>query len=154
MGILNYQDWRYMSYTNRTNDFLATARPTTGKLHDSTQLLSPKEKNAAEWLKSHIGGSIVAVPRAEVDGVKTPDLLWNGKPLEIKHTNSSLSALDKAVRRAKHQTNSGGVLIDITGCLFSDEQAIEQVLYRLNRSGGSYAILFRDEILVAYIAEQ
>ena len=98
--------------------------------------------------------SNVAVPRAEVDGVKTPDLLWNGKSLEIKHTNTSLSALDKAVRRAKHQTNAGGVLIDITGSPYSDEQAVEQVLYRLNRSGGSYAIVFRNEVLVAYLAEQ
>ena len=143
-----------MRYIDKTAEFLAIALPTTGKLHDPTQLLSPKEKSAAEWLKSHIGGSIVAVPRAEVDGVKTPDLLWNGKFLEIKHTATSLSALDKAVRRAKHQTNAGGVLIDITGSPYSNEQAIEQVLYRLGRSGGCYAILFREELLVAYIAEQ
>ena len=142
-----------MKYSDKTTEFLKLIRPKTGQLHDYTQILSPKETDAAEWLKRTVGGSIVAVPRAEVDGVKTPDLLWNGKPLEIKHTNSSLSALDKAIRRAKHQTDSGGVLIDITGAMYTNEEAIKQVIYRLNRSGGRFVILLRDEILVAYISE-
>ena len=142
-----------MRYHDKTADFLATARPDTGQIHDYTRLLSPKEAEAAQWLKRNIGGSIVAVPRAEIDGIKTPDLLWNGKSLEIKHTHTSLSALDKALRRAKHQTDAGGVLVDITGSTYTDEEAITQTLYRLNRSGGRFAILFRCQKLVAYVSE-
>ena len=142
-----------MAYIDRTHEFLAKAKSTKGRLHDPENLLTEKERKSAEWLRDNLGGSIVAIPRADIDNVMTPDLLWNGTALEIKNTNASLSGLDQAVRKAKHQTKGGGVLIDITGADYTDDQAVKQVSGRLRRSGGKFAIIIRDANLVSYLSK-
>ena len=142
-----------MRYFDKTADFLATAKSSKGQLIDPHSLLTDRERKAAEWLREHGGGNIIAIPRAEVNFVSTPDLLWDGGSLEIKHTNASLNGLDMALRKAIKQTDKGGILVDITDATFSNDEAIEKTRYRLNRSGGRFAILIRDQMLVAYISK-
>ena len=52
------------------------------------------------------------------------------------------------------QTERNGVIVDISGAKFSNEDAIEKTMQRLARSKGSYAIILRNGELVAYISRE
>ena len=76
-----------------------------------------KEIECAKWMSEMFGGKITCLNEVEVH--KMPDFLWNGKAWEEK-TASSLSAIDRNVRKACHQICSmegvdpGGIIVTLT----------------------------------------
>ena len=152
-GIID--DMNKRRYVNNLSKILETATPNVGTIH---YRVTPNraELRAIEWLHNNLGGDITVLQPSAVEGQKTPDLLWRGMPLEIKHSLASINAMDKSIQQGLRQTNQGGVLVDISGSLFSDEDAISKAmnrLFRRNRLGG-YVIIIRDNNLVGYISDQ
>lgn len=75
-----------------------------------------KEIECAKWMSEMLGGKIICLNEVEVH--KMPDFLWNGKAWEEK-TASSISAVDRNIRKACHQICSmknskpGGIIISL-----------------------------------------
>ena len=166
-GDMKYPEWRAkfvdgggksaiiettMRYKNQTEKILATATPNVGSIViEPGAKPNTNELNIVNWLHSTLGGDITVLKKIDMDNVKTPDLLWRGGLLEVKHVSGTLGTLDKQVRTGLSQTNNGGVLIDITGAAFSDSEAISAAINRIDRKSGDYIILIRDNNLIAYI---
>ena len=142
-------------YVNNPSRILKTATPNVGRIEYQVTP-NRNELRSIQWLHNNLGGDITVLRPSTVEGDKTPDLLWRGEPLEIKHSLTSINAMDKAIQQGLRQTNQGGVLVDISGSLFVDEDAISKAinrLFRRNRLGG-YVIMIRDNNLVGYISDQ
>ena len=110
------------------------------------------ELNAINWLHSTLGGDIGVLNAVNQHMVQTPDALWRGAYLEIKHVRGNLTTLDKQIRKGLTQTDMGTVLVDITDSSFSNGEATDIALKRLRNKGGGCAIIIRDRDLIAYIA--
>ena len=109
------------------------------------------ELNAVNWLHSTLGGDITVLKRVDIDNVKTPDLLWRGTYLEIKHVGGNIKTLDQQIRKGFHQTNRGTVLVDISTAAFIDDEAINTAIKRSWQTGGGCVIIIRDDKFIAYI---
>lgn len=92
------------------------------KLPGQGQIIQDKGYNAslhkneikfAEWLHSKLGGNITLINEANVQDVKTPDYIWNGKYWDLK-TTSTARAANSALRHGLKQIkeNPGGVILD------------------------------------------
>ena len=109
------------------------------------------EQRSIDWLHNNLGGDIIVLRPSSFEGQKISDLLWRGKPLELKHVTGNLTSMDKSIQRGLKQTNGGGILLDVTGAKFSDQDATEKAINRLVRKGFGYVIMIRDNNLVSYI---
>ena len=68
--------------------------------------------------------------------------------------SGKLKTLDIQIRKGFYQTNNGGVLVDISGSMLTDEEAINAAIKRSWQTGGMYVIIIRDNELTAYICRE
>lgn len=67
----------------------------------------------ANWLHGKFGGDLTLLNESEIDGVMTPDYLWNGKLWELKSTTTEKaanSAIRKGIKQIKE--NPGGIILN------------------------------------------
>lgn len=72
-----------------------------------------EEIKVAEWLRQTYGGTIRLLKESEIEGVKSPDYIWNGTFWELKSVTSEKAA-NSAVRTAIKQIydNPGGIILN------------------------------------------
>lgn len=113
-----------------TDKVLKKATPGIGKveLYDGYVKKSNNlaERETADWLLKNIGGEIKLLKESNVDGVKMPDYLWNGKLWELKSPRSAYGA-KSAINQARKQivTNPGGIIINFNNVDADIKQVLE-----------------------------
>ena len=131
----NEEDWDYEYTTNRY-------RSKQGKgtlLYDNG--FKKKQKNAperamAKWLSDHIGGIIRVKKESEVEGIKSPDYLWNGRRWDLKcptTTTAAKSAIKSGLKQIK--PNPGGIILNYGNNTFNPaevEKTMDRLLQHLN----------------------
>ena len=77
-------------------------------------------------------------------GQKTPDLIWNGRMLELKSI-SSIPAIDRQIHRAVKQIDKNGIIaIDISGQTEAAAQTLKEIEYRFpKRARGNNDLLVK-----------
>jgi len=141
-------------FANRINELQAIARPGVGNItYETDAKLNDNELNTVNWIHNNIGGDIKVLAESNINGVKNPDLEWNGSHLEIKHTSGNIGTFSKRVQEAMRQTLNGGAAIDISGAGYSNEEAIGAAISRLSGRNDGYVILVRDSKLIGYISK-
>ena len=142
-------------YINDPQRLINIATPGQGKIiHETGSNLNDNERHTIKWLHNNIGGNITVLAENNPDGQPNPDLLWNNVFVDIKHTSGTVSTLSTHARNGMKQTNGGGVIIDITGSLLADEDVINAIRRRLISANGSFALLLKNEEIVAYLERQ
>ena len=144
---------RQRIYINDKNRLLERATPQRGTVSYQTTPNS-NEQRTIDWLYNNIGGNITVLAENNPDGLPNPDLLWNNVLVDIKHTGGTWRTLDGHVHKSMKQTNNGGVIIDVTGTLLEDVSIIDTVRRRLNGRNGAFAIVLKNEELLAYLTEE
>lgn len=94
-----------------------------------------EELRVARLLKDKIGGIIHMLNESNVDGEKMPDYLWDSKLWELKSI-STKESIDRQVRKAIKQiwNNPGGIVLDIKKRWIEEDEIVDIVFNRINRS--------------------
>lgn len=71
----------------------------------------------------------------------------------MKQTGGTLGTLDTQVRYGIHQSKGRGVIVDITGRNYNDDDAIMTIVNRMHRSGLTEIYVLRDLKLMARILQ-
>ena len=148
---------RQRIYINDKNRLLERATPKRGTVTyvgNAQDTVREKEVVTIDWLHNNIGGNINVLPENNPDGTPNPDLLWNNILVDIKHTSGNLGTLNWHVQKAMGQTNNGGVIIDVTNTRFSNKDVIDTVTNRLRERRGTFALILKDNEIMAYIEEK
>lgn len=139
-----------MRYENRIEALLATATPAIGTIKYQAQPTA-NEWQVIHWLHRHLGGDILFLAPSTTFEVKSPDLMWRGGFVDIKHIQGNLNTLGNKIKKAMKQTSYHGVILEVSAMVFSDDEIIQEAQKKLARLNGSYCIIIRDERLIAYI---
>lgn len=130
---------KYKKYEDVTKYYFSDATPGRGTIswNDDYKLSDNKnEYNIAKLIHKYLGGDIFLITKSEIEGVKSADYFWLEQLWDLK-SPSSYKAIDKAVRTGLKQIakNPGGIIINFTGEDADIDKIINEVLYRVKRSG-------------------
>lgn len=122
---------------------------------------SQDEYETAVWLKKTFGGKIYINPQINYPkGIKTADYLWQDELWDKKSMKGSTSeyrAVHNAIKQCRDQ--SSNFIIDISGCVLSNQVIINQVKNLFNSNDKSYLdwlekiIIVRNNILIKVIVK-
>ncbi|MCD8027493.1 MAG: hypothetical protein LUF02_02285 [Erysipelotrichaceae bacterium] len=72
---------KYPQFSSVKDEYLKNATPKMGikKPIGKMKGHSDEENNIKDWLFDIFDGKIVLLKESEVDGIRSPDYLWNGK---------------------------------------------------------------------------
>lgn len=99
------------------------------------ELLHKDEIEFAQWLHNRLGGDITLVNEANIQDVKTPDYIWNGKYWDLKTTSTAKSA-NSALRHGLKQikNNPGGVILNYQNMDVNLQDVVNEVENRMRQS--------------------
>lgn len=146
-GTLDHMD---ITIKEITQNYMDMSKPNIGKVicvsgYDSVKHV--EEIAMAEWLSRMFGGDVVLLVESNVEGVRTPDFLWNNTQWELKTIESEkYGTIDKRIRKAYSQVrgNLGGIILDFSKSTLSLEKAEEHVLKSaVNRAKGISEIIIK-----------
>ena len=102
---------------------------------------SADEIKTAKWIQKTFGGKIYINPRINYPkGIKTADYLWQNELWDKKGMKGAVS-----VTRSVHNANN--FIIDLSGCILSDEIIIKQI-QNLFTSNSKFYIDWLNKIIV------
>lgn len=104
------------SYTEVQDEYQKKATPKQGIVTYDKGYDAERHKNEiafADWLHNKFGGDIKLLNESDIDGVKMPDYIWNGKLWDLKTASTEKSA-NGLIRKGLKQIelNPGGIFLD------------------------------------------
>ena len=130
-----------IQYRDVTKEYQRTRTPGLGKIEydEGYQKETHKdEMEMAEWIHDHLGGDIRLLQEKNMQNVKTPDYMWNGKLWDLKTTTTEKAA-NSAVRSGIKQIigNPGGIIIDYRDYEVDIKNVVETIENRYRVSGSN-----------------
>lgn len=124
--------------TDVTTEYERQKFPGQGKItygEGYNELIHEDEINFAQLLHNKLGGDITLLNEANIQGVKTPDYIWNGKYWDLKTTSTAKSA-NSALRHGLKQikNNPGGVILNYESNNVNLQEVIDEVENRIRQS--------------------
>lgn len=128
-----------------TDEYLNEVRPKRNQIKKDKGFIErdhEHENAVVKFLYDKFGGKFRQIQEIyAVEHIKFPDFKWRGKFWEIKKV-TSLNAIDNGCRKALRQINkNGGIVLDIHNTSLADSDILNQVAYRLKRSGGECDVI-------------
>lgn len=145
----NKPNSRWKNVTDVSEEYLQQPRPKRSRIKKDKNFIEKDhihENKVVNYLYDKFGGRFRQIQEIqEVEGIKFPDFWWKERFWEIKKV-TTLNAIDNGCRKALTQIHkNGGIILDVYSNSLKDEEIINQVGYRLNRSGGKCdVIILRD----------
>ncbi len=128
---------KYPQFSSVKEEYLKNATPGIGikKPIGKMKGHSYEENKIKDWIFENFGGKIVLLKESEVDGIRSPDYLWNGKFWGLKNVSTEKAA-DSALRCGLKQIfgNPGGIILDYEHNELDMNQAILVIILRTIRS--------------------
>ena len=93
-----------------------------------------KEIATAKLIHNILGGDIELLPESNIENVKTPDYIWNGKYWDLKSTTSEKAA-NSAIRSGIKQIkdNPGGIILNYENNNINLDMAIDVIEKRMSK---------------------
>ena len=115
--------------------------------------LRPHEWAMVEWILKNLPEKVVVRRESRKSGIATSDIFLGGQQFEMKQTAGELGTLDRHVKRAIHQSNGNGAIINICSEKYGNMEAIIVIMNRMRRSGLSEAYVLRELEFVAHLCQ-
>lgn len=124
------------------------------------------DNTLARWIHKNIGGDIKCLPETSDIG-KNVDAIWNGDFWEFKSPTTK-NAIDDRLRKANKQIieaqnrnntigNVSGVLIDISNCTISEDEAVNTIIDKAQKrlQNNTYIIVKnKNDIVTDYLVKK
>ena len=130
-----------------TSEYKKNAKPGNGAIvfdRGYDKETHQEEVRFSEWIHNTLGGDVYVLAESNEIGQKTPDLIWNGRMLELKSI-SSIPSIDRQIHRAVKQIDKNGIIaIDISGQTEDAAQTLKEIEYRFpKRARGNNDLLVK-----------
>ncbi len=113
--------------------------------------LNAKEKDLLKWLTENFNGQITVLTESQQEGIMTPDILCNGRRVELKTTSGNLTTLDTLLRKAAKQARHECAIVNLVQVSYPLQDACVVALRRMERSGLKEVYLLENGITKAHL---
>lgn len=113
--------------------------------------LSTKEKDLLKWLVENFNGQITILAESQQEGIMMPDVLCDGRRIELKTTSGNLTTLDTLLRKAAKQARHECAIVNLVQTSYSLQDACTVALRRMERSSLQEVYLLENGIAKAHL---
>lgn len=117
-----------------TDEFLKLSKPDIGNVINGDTIGHQEETQVANWLVKKFGGDVELLQESPVDGIKTPDFLWNQKAWELKNVSTKTS-VDNQIHKAVKQLfgDDVGIVLDIGNRKIDEESIVNAIIEKAGK---------------------